>query len=633
MYKSQDSDDILEDIYTRAEFYNLKDTHDYVDDIHQVPLEKIHLGNSLELRSYQQFVTNFMSPETPYNRLLMKHNTGSGKTITAISLSLKFIEYFKKNKNDIGSIFIIGFEGSKKAFRNDLFKYPAFGFISSTEILEWNLLKQKSNDSDKELREFNSKMKKRLSNRKQSGYYVFIGYAELVNKLFITKTNISELTESEIKQLIENKTIQINKPFLKKFENSLMICDEIHNVYNSSSKNNWGIAIQYIIDNVMSLKSLYMSATPINNNPSEIVDILNLLVTPDKRIQKKDLFTHSTLKDNAFEIINRLSKGRVSYLLDKNIKYYPSKSFIGEDIPDIKYLKFVRTEMSKLQLIEYNKLQTETMNFEDKYLLDFIIPNPNDDSVGIYKKADMKLIKNAQPTWLLENGITINNNVVSGPCLKHPLLSKISQKYNTMVINLINTLKNKGGKTLIYHNNVSMSGVLFIGEILLMNGFITDNVPINSNTLCSLCGFINSEHRTECKFKPAKFVMVHGRVEKYNINLFLDKFNSSNNINGEEYSILIGSQVISESYHFNCIRNLYIMSRPDNISMLIQLIGRAVRNKSHNLLLLNLQHVNISLYTCSLPSGALSYEELKYKQKVNDQSQSFSSSSLSRLKR
>ena len=53
-----------------------------------------------------------------------------------------------------------------------------------------------------------------------------------------------------------------------------MVCDEIHNVYNSVKKNNWGIAIQYIIDNIPSLKCIYMSATPINNNPSEIVDVL-----------------------------------------------------------------------------------------------------------------------------------------------------------------------------------------------------------------------------------------------------------------------------------------------------------------------------------------------------------------------
>lgn len=621
MYKPTNSDDILEDIYSRAEFYNLKETHVYTENPDIVQNETIDIGSELQLRSYQTFVVNFMSPDTPYNRLLMKHNTGSGKTITAISLSLKFIEYFKKNENNIGSIFVISFEGARKSFQKDLLKYPQFGFIDKTEISLWNILKQKSNNSDndyKELVDYTNRIRRRLINRTGNGYFVFIGYKELVNKIFIAKKGITDLSEEEIRKGIADKSIQINKSYLNTFENSLMVCDEIHNVYNSVKKNNWGIAIQYIIDNTPSLKCLYMSATPINNNPGEIVDVLNLLLPPKQRIQKKDLFENNTLKPEALGIISKLSKGRVSYLLEKNIKFFPSKSFIGEPIHGIKYLKFIRNDMSPLQLVEYNKLQSDVIGLDDKYLLDYILPNPNDINSGIYRKNDMKIIKNAPAKWKLENGI-VYEDIISGPCLKSPILSKISQKYNTMVINLISLLKNKGGKTLIYHNNVNMSGVLFIGEILLMNGFVNDTIPFNNSSLCSLCGYINAEHKnSECIFKPARYIIIHGGVDKQSIDIFLDRFGAINNINGDEYCVLIGSKKIKESYDLNCVRNIYVMSRPDNISTLIQIIGRAVRNKSHTVLPIEKQHVNISLYTCCLQNKELSYEEIKYQSKVED---------------
>lgn len=620
-YIPQTSEDILKDIYSRAEFYNLKDVNTHKEENNIEHNENLDISSYLQLRSYQTFVVNFISPDTPYNRLLMKHNTGSGKTITSISLSFKFIEYFKKQETNIGSVFVISFEGARKSFQKDLFKYPQFGFVDKTEMINWISLRQKSNESDedyKKLIDYSNKMKRRLTNRTGNGYFVFIGYKELVNKLFIIKHNISDYSEDEIKKGIENKTIQINKTFLSSFENSLMICDEIHNVYNSISKNNWGIAIQYLIDNVPSLKCLYLSATPINNNPSEIVDILNLLVPIDQRIQKKDLFENNTLKGDALSIISKLSKGRVSYLLEKNIKYFPSKSFIGEEIEGIKYLKFVRTTMGDLQFSEYKKINHETLNFDDKYLLDFVIPHPSNNNVGIFRKNDMKIIKNAPPKWKLENGIVFDEKL-SGPCLTSPLLAKISTKYNKMIIDLMALLKNKKGKTLIYHNNVNMSGVMLISEILLMNGFINDNIPFNSNTLCSLCGNINSAHVDDsCVFKPARFILLHGGIDKQNIDIYMDRFRSNLNNNGEEYFVLIGSKIIKESYDFNCIRNLFVMSRPDNISTLIQIIGRAVRNKSHTVLPLEDQHVNISLYTSCLPNKELSYEELKYKLKIED---------------
>jgi len=47
--------------------------------------------------------------------------------------------------------------------------------------------------------------------------------------------NISNLDEDDIKKAIDSNKIRLNIPLLEEFKNSLLICDEIHNVPRSSS--------------------------------------------------------------------------------------------------------------------------------------------------------------------------------------------------------------------------------------------------------------------------------------------------------------------------------------------------------------------------------------------------------------
>lgn len=56
-----------------------------------------------QLRNYQVFLRNFLNPNTPYTSLLLYHSTGSGKTLTSISILMNFlgktnIYIFIKNK-------------------------------------------------------------------------------------------------------------------------------------------------------------------------------------------------------------------------------------------------------------------------------------------------------------------------------------------------------------------------------------------------------------------------------------------------------------------------------------------------------------------------------------------------------
>ena len=98
------------------------------------------------LHAHQKFVRNLVNPDTPYKRLLLKHSTGTGKTIAALSIAMKFIKEYKIKYNlseeavpQTPLVFIIGF--SKTIFQKELLRRPEFGFVTKELISEHQRLK------------------------------------------------------------------------------------------------------------------------------------------------------------------------------------------------------------------------------------------------------------------------------------------------------------------------------------------------------------------------------------------------------------------------------------------------------------------------------------------------------------
>lgn len=650
-YIDIDDDSILEDVLKRKEFYALKNKRRSQHEKNILPLfmveDELRRGNILQLHSYQIFVQNFINVNTPYSRLLMKHSTGSGKTIGAIGIAMNFIKQYRQEelsgtpKDSIGSIYIIAFDGARKAFQKDLLRFPLFGFATRQELIYWDKLRTQAlsnvqSDIDKAY-EYGNKIKKRIGNRKGNGFFKFLGYKALVNRLFISEDSLSNLPEEEIRAKLKSGEIKYNQTVLDSFKNSLVVCDEIHNVYNSLQKNNWGIALQIILDSDPSIRAVFMSATPINNSPSEIVDLLNLLLPKKSRIHKKDFFIKKDLKPDALEKLKKLSTGRVSYLIDKNPKFFPSRSFVGDSIKGIKYLKFIRCPFTKKHMqtyIEAYNQETQTLSQDSRYVMDFVLPHPDGPELGLYKSGDLKKIATADQKWKSDNNIDVVNNVPTGEFLQMSNLKNVSNKYFTMMTDIVNLIKDRQGKIMIYHNYVNMSGVLFIKEILMRNGVIDEYMGSADNTLCSICGLSRKRHiskessvvtkesekknSSDHTFKPVRLVIVHSELDKNITEKSIDKYNQVSNNMGDEFMILVGSRMIKESYDLKAIRHMMIVSRPDNIPTLIQIMGRAVRKNSHITLPLDMHHVFVRIYTSSLPDKGLTYGELKYKEKVND---------------
>ena len=646
--------------------------------------KRIKDSNVLELSNYQKFVTNFINPNTLFDRLLLIHSTGVGKTITSLSTALNFINVYKQEKlietgKNAGMIYIIGF--TKNVFKKELFSRVEFGIVNQNEIDEMTYIKKQILQYNDEkdiikLKELKMKYSIRLKSKIGNGFFDFIGYKELVNKLIIKKQLDIKLqlnnikSEKELNYLIEQDIIDLNYDFLEQFDKSLIICDEIHNVYNSLETNNWGMSLNIIFNYYKTRKSirvLFLSATPINNNPIEIISLLKLL-NDDLSISKKDIFDNSNnIKPNGYEIIKKYIIGKVSFLKDMDISSYPIKEIHGEYIKNIPYLKFIKCPMTDLHFKTYEnvsneyikekniQLKTEETNInldeikeeikvinkdlikypinlelEKRFLNDFILPKPN-SSIGMYLKNDIiKQLQNAPNDWKnkYEINLITNNklftNTVTGNILLENNIKKYSSKYFSLLQIIKNIIFNKKGKIFIYHNFIQVSGINFIAEFLKKNGFLSLDDNSNKLSRCNICYNLRDEKHINHEFQPIRFIMVSSLIHKNIIDKQLDSFNLNNNSNGELIRIIIGSKAIKESYNLKAIQNLIITHQPDNISTLIQIFGRAIRKNSHMELPPENRKVNIYMLVSTIPdyiqkknkTYIYSYEEMKYKYKL-----------------
>ncbi len=103
----------------------------------------------------------------------------------------------------------------------------------------------------------------------------FIGYRELYNALFWTSNDVYQRP-------------QVNTDLIQRMVGGVIICDEIHNVYNYDEHNTWGSAVVFLSLYLQDAAHfLYMTATPLNH-PEEASSLLQLMLY---RNSKPDSFS------------------------------------------------------------------------------------------------------------------------------------------------------------------------------------------------------------------------------------------------------------------------------------------------------------------------------------------------------
>jgi superfamily II DNA or RNA helicase len=183
-YPLMTEENAYDKLFWKQEFLNTRYTPDFRFTTSEDAC-KHRKREDFELQNPQEFVKNLISPETPYNGLLVLHGTGVGKTCSAIGITEGLRDYVRKHEQKIY-------------------------IITPSENIRENFLK--------ELRVTGCASHSYESKKMVDEYYTFMGFGQFSN--FVDKI---------LKQKPEE--------MVRHFSNSVIIIDEAHGIAKPPGKN------------------------------------------------------------------------------------------------------------------------------------------------------------------------------------------------------------------------------------------------------------------------------------------------------------------------------------------------------------------------------------------------------------
>ena len=281
-------------------------------DENNVGKDGLPLGE-FNLTSNQKFLKTFMSPDTPYNSLLLFHGTGVGKTCSSISIAEQFSYELKKHNKKIIILLNPSIESNFKKNIFNIQKKPENQCTGSKYLDEINL------DNYDNLPLVESKINKLIKSR-----YEFYGYQKFANIIENLQNKIKERYDSsEYNRILKRKIKEM-------FSNSVIIIDEVHNIKENDGLKVLPPLLEKVVKYADNLKLLLLSATPMFDNSREIVFLINLMLINDNRpiINESDYFDRNgdIIKENEHNFSRKI-RGYISYLRGENPFRFPNRLY------------------------------------------------------------------------------------------------------------------------------------------------------------------------------------------------------------------------------------------------------------------------------------------------------------------
>jgi hypothetical protein len=587
--------------------------------------------STFELNPHQQFVKSFLSVNTPYNSLLLFHGLGTGKTCSAIGVSEEMRNYMKQ-MGITKKIIIVASPNVQDNFRQQLFDDRKMEKVGGV----WNI---HGCSGAHFLAEINPISLRGLSKEKIitqvtriiNSYYLFMGYGEFAN--FISKkANVSDEFSEEQKEKIKARRLKAT------FENRLVIIDEVHNIRNSDNKREKRVAsrLDELIKYVHPLRLLLLSATPMYNDPREIVWLINLMNRNDGRsiINMNEVFDrdgnfviNAAGEETGKALLMRKATGYVSFLKGDNPYTFPYRIF-PSDYKSPQSLK--KQDYPDKSLLGGRIIQP--MEFLDLFCL-----SPGSYQGRVYSSIIEKLKRQADDGKLaVENmerfGYTLLQKPLEALNMCYPIdvetLDDVSAPSLVGIEGLRRCMNFKSNKSDYEYKPeiVEKYGRLFskkeIGKYSAKIAHITEAI-LNATGICLVysqfleggivplalaleergCKRFDGPNLLKDGPKKTKVVytMITGSEDlSPNNALAVKKASSDSNKDGNEIKIILISRAGSEGLDFANIRQVHILDPWYNTNRIEQTIGRAVRNCSHKNLPFKERNVMVFMYTTLL---------------------------------
>lgn len=647
-YPTIEDDEFQRKLYEKREFHinripEPKDIKTY-DEIKQY--RDNACTGKLNLLSQQNLLSNFINPDTPFKGLLIFHNVGTGKTCSAIAICENFKEQVKKYNTKI--YILVPGPLNKENWKDELIKCTRDTYKKEGD----------NNIIDKNEKE------KAMCKAKVAAlqYYRIMSYRGFYKKVLGQKI-IEKTTESKKKSYRKTdegdyeRDLSIDR--IDSLNNTVVVVDEAHNI----TGNEYGLALQKIIENSHNLRVLLLSATPMKNLADDMIEMLNYLRPQNDPIVRDKIFTsdknyNMSFKPGGLEYFRKMAQGYVSYYRGSNPLTFAKQVDMGEIPKGLLFIPVVRCPMDSFQLDTYKKVKEESnSNLEDALerrsaaVANFAFPSldSNKNVVGVYGREGISTIRNqlnankqVLQTKIKErffpNDTNLNdiifetkNKNIGGLIFKLPYLKHFSIKFHDCLTNLLQLVEGKNGShTAFVYSNLVKSGIELFEQVLIQNGCLewneNGNYQINDDTRDAITGlpykdFIKSN--IQRPFYPMTYLTVTGQSEESKDAIPEEKkrildnvFSQINNYDGRNIKFILGSKVMNEGITLRNVKQVHILDVYFNLGKVDQVIGRAIRHCVHYDIMNEenpYPEVNVFRYTVSLPGFTqLSTEEELY---------------------
>lgn len=526
-YPDINDPDFNDKIYKKREFLELRAT----DDINK-------FSTPGEYWKHQKILQRFMSPHTMYNRLLVVHAMGRGKTCGSIAIT----EAHKHDKfTDKPFLIIVPNSGLAKQWKDQiLYKCtPASEFVVE------------ENDSD-------IKINKMLK------------YVYDIKTLDAFRNEIDKMNDKAISE---------------KYSSTIIIVDEAHklrqDLENDKTVGRYNSYKRFFQNIGEYSKLVLLTATPMYNSVMELPGLFNLMLSADNQLPTKTSFVKEYMtvggsdsnSDVATINIDKLAQKTrtiaVSYIREGGD--FPAKVYNGSVSDGRRFLKTVDLEVSDLQESQMKLAYANDKNNANslwggsRQASNFVFPDPDIEPRDLFKHlVDSREIlpkKIGKSGNLIRSKHATYTSYSIKSAFKLQIRDNIS-KYSTKYDYIVKMLREHPDRPVLIFNPIvsGVGGAIFVGLVLELFGY--------------------SKLRGSATTKGLRYSIITGENLGVNRKKVIETFNSAENRDGSILQVLIISMTAAEGVNLYNVKDEIVVTPYWNTSGNEQALGRGLRPDS-----------------------------------------------------
>ena len=619
---------------------------------------------TFEVTPVQRFVSNWMSPKTPYLSALLYHGVGVGKTCAAIQISEAWLEQYPSQQVIIvcpptikqGFIRTI-FDITKVIIGTDNEPNTASQCTGITYMKLTNTLYER--DLERIARAIT-----RLINRR----YKIFGYVALANYIRDLTAHIPSTLSEDRREELAGQAIR------KEFSHRLLMVDEAHNLRDvvdegkGSEEYAGGKAeeddaaagklltpyLRRVLRMAEGMKFCALTATPMYNTYREIIFLLNLLLMNDKKatLNESDVFDRQgVITEGGKTRLAHIAQHYVSFMRGENpvsfpirlfpqdipvLEQYPTLNPRGGDIPDTELTYYRKLPLIPIVLegdaLRASEIFTRALPpsaigaglstlalaklVQAGNIVFPVTPGTEGDTMDAYTKRTSAEALKSVFTKETVNGKAKFRSKGNAKWLMIGELSQYSPKFDYF----IQRIQQTEGCIFVYTRFIG-GGALPLALALEANGYtmygrksseglLADGIQAPGGRQCAMCPRKEQEHAGAGHiFRPAYYGLLTGDTTISPRNdLTIRAQRAIENADGGQMKIIIGSQIASEGVDLRFVRETHVLDSWFHLNKTEQILGRAIRYLSHCALPSEKRNNTVYLYATYFPENSTLYE-------------------------